>query len=516
MLIADLNRELHSLSPDRLQGLKALIEEKLKSKGTRVTIPSSANELIGAISKYWDCLNFEFARLVVQYLSKEDLQTRLQSYKDDLRKKAELLLTHCRQNRIDPIAPPGCISMKIKMGVDPYSFSLHRILEMKDFLVHQTGMNGALFSGWSKGCITLHFYILGGDMETAVYQLKRHESKLRGMQVVTIEVDGVIVYQDTPSERKSSITAVSNLIYNLADAFEIDGPIAYKLLKFGSAEVAVVGKVQAILREDKIKDIPQAKTAVNHIKLVVEIAYGLLDKVDEIFSYCQSNSMTDVIQGLSYSSPNLQPIQDLMGHLGSSLARAETRYSELVSACNTAICSCSELEKFCKNMAEMSRNKKNATKRIGGRVAGAALARETAATAAGELVRGYVASAVATFVIIAGLAKTTTAAGVGTAVMTHHNASEYQKTEAAFRSIRSDFDALLHFAHGIKEGGAQVHTTLMNVARQVEIVYNVDWTNISLIKDSVMHLNTVCIASYGHTSKIKEYVRIRIEELQAI
>ena len=82
--MVDVNKELHSLSPNRLQGLKVLVEEKLKSKGTSITIPSSADKLISTISKYWNCLSFEFAKLVVQYLGKEMLQAQLKRYEESL------------------------------------------------------------------------------------------------------------------------------------------------------------------------------------------------------------------------------------------------------------------------------------------------------------------------------------------------------------------------------------------------------------------------------------------------
>ena len=85
ILVACVNIEVHSLSASRLQELKALFEEKLKSKGAPITIPSSADELISTISQCWDCLSFEFAQLVVRYLGKEYLQAQLKRYEENLR-----------------------------------------------------------------------------------------------------------------------------------------------------------------------------------------------------------------------------------------------------------------------------------------------------------------------------------------------------------------------------------------------------------------------------------------------
>ena len=129
-------------------------------------------------------------------------------------RKVEILLTQCREKNITPRAPPGCFSMKITVDEDPYSFSLHRILKIKDFLVHRIGMDIALFAGWSPGSIFLHFCILEDDMETAVRQLNAHELELRAMQVVAIEVGDVIVYLDVTIEKPPSIAVVSAVVGN--------------------------------------------------------------------------------------------------------------------------------------------------------------------------------------------------------------------------------------------------------------------------------------------------------------
>ena len=200
LLIAGVARELRSLSRGRLQGLKDSIEEKLKSKGAPITLPSSAEDMVGTISKYWDFLNFEFAQFVVRYLGIEELQARMRQYEKNLHKEAEILLVHCRENCITPRAPPGCHSMRITVDVDPHSYSLYRILEMKDFLVSRIRMYIALFAGWSPGSIILHFYVLEDDMETAVCLLKEHKLQLGEMQVVAIEVGDKLVYQDMVSD----------------------------------------------------------------------------------------------------------------------------------------------------------------------------------------------------------------------------------------------------------------------------------------------------------------------------
>lgn len=323
-------------------------------------------------------------------------------------------------------------------------------------------------------------------------------------------------------------------INDLAITVEVGSSVVSQLQEFAPVVVTVTQKVVVVLQvidNEGIKHEYKVRAALHDLKLVVEAAYAFLDKVDDVFYYCQCNSMSSVIQELNRPHPNLQSLHDLMDHLGNLLAQAETKYSELVAACNAAIHSCSEAETVCARMEEESRRKKKAARGVGGTAAGAALAGGTAAAAGGVVATGVAASAVAgVFTLgigaIVGLAITATAAtavgvagaaaGIGTAVATHHFASKYAKSEAAFKKIRGDFDNLLRFAFGLKEEVAQVHTVLENVAAQVDsILYSVDRKNMPLIRDSVMRLNTVCKASYSHTSRSRDCVRIKTEELRA-
>ena len=497
MLIAGVNIKVHSLSASRLQGLKALFEEKLKSKRTPIKTPSSADKLINFISQYWDCLNIEFAQLVVRYLGKKDLQTQMKRYEEKLQKKATILLTQCRQKNITPRAPPDCFSMKITVDEDPYSFSLHRILEFKDFLVHQIGMDMALFTGWGPGSIFLHFCILEDDMETAVRQLNAHKLELRAMQVVAIEVGDVIVYCDTPIERPPSMAAVSKKIDDLAAAMKTGGRIVSKVPEFGSTVSDVVGNALGFLRgvREEIKNIPQVKTALREVKSGVEIASCFLDKVVDIFYYCQSDAITAAIQGLSCLVPDLMPLRILMGLLGKSLAQAVTNYSELEVACNAAIHSCSDEEL----PAQMSRFELLHRGIFG--TAGATVATIGTTAAVAGLLTGGIGS-----LVVGGLY-----AAVGTAAL--YVATRPTKT--AFSRISGNFDSLKNVASDFRAGVTHVHATVKEIATQVSNIYGVDKGSVNLMIKSLEHLKMVCAASYDKITRSKEDVRSKTRDFPA-
>ena len=512
LLMVDVNKELHSLSPDRLQGLKVLVEEKLKSKETPITIPSSADELISTISKYWNCLSFEFVQLVVQYLGKETLQAQLKGYEESLRRKAEILLTQCREKHITPRAPPGCISMKITVDVDPYSFSLHRILEIKDFLVHRIGMDIVLFTGFLPCCIILHFCILEDDMETAVRKLNAHKLELRAMQVVTIEVGDVIVYHDALLERPPSIAAVCSKIDDLAVAMGNEGPIVSKVPEFVLAVSAGVQNARDVLKEinEEIKKSLPVKTALREVKSVVEITCGLLDKVNDVFCYCQGDAMTDAIQGLSCSPPDLKPLHNLMDHLRKLLAHLveETKYSELMGACNAAIHSCTEAEELC---ASMKSKRKFAHRAVTAGVVAGGTAAATGAVMAGGFTASVVAGAF-TFGIgfIAGMAitaVTTSAIGLGTAALARPYGIEFGEQEANFKRISENVGIVKRSSCDFKVDMTNVHATVERIETQVDNVHSVDKESAKLIIDSLNHLKMVCAASYDETTRTKDDMR---------
>ena len=192
LLAAKIDVQVLELSINRLTGLKTCIEMKLKSKDRagRQCLPSTAKELISAIHQYWDFLNFEFAQLVVQYLGDDSLQREIKIYEENVRLKVKATLDTCRNRGVQPEYPPNFVPMSVTIGVDPHSYSLHNILQMKDFLIHKIGLNIALFAGWTKGSLILHFYIMEEDLVTAERELKARFQDLQMFQVTRLEVFG--------------------------------------------------------------------------------------------------------------------------------------------------------------------------------------------------------------------------------------------------------------------------------------------------------------------------------------
>ena len=334
-------------------------------------------------------------------------------------------------------------------------------------------------------------------METAVRQLYSHKLELRAMQVVVIEVGDVIVYHDAPIERPPSMAAVGRKIDDLAVAMETGGTIVSKVPKFGSAVSDVVGNALGFLGgvREEVKNIPQVKTALREVKSGVEIASCFLDKVIDIFYYCQSDAIAAAIKGLSCLVPDLMPLRILMGLLGKSLAQAATNYSQLEVACNAAIRSCSDEEL----PAQMSRFELLQRGMVGMVGATAATIGTTAAVAG--LLTGGIGS-----LVIGGVY-----AAAGTAVLYVATRS----TKTAFSRISGNFDSLKNVASDFRAGVTHVHATVKEIATQVGNISGVDKLSVKLMIESLEHLKMVCAASYDNIARSKEDVRSKTRDLPA-
>lgn len=192
LLAAKIDEHVLELNSNRLKTLKTCIEVKLrcKDRAGQLCLPSTADELISAIHQYWDFLNFEFAQLVVRYLGDDSLQQEIKRYEENVRLKVQATLDTCRKRGVQPECPPNLVSMSVTVNVDAHSYSLHHILQMKDFLIHQIGLDIALFAGWTKGSLILHFYIMEEDVIIAERELKAHFQDLQMFQVTRLEVFG--------------------------------------------------------------------------------------------------------------------------------------------------------------------------------------------------------------------------------------------------------------------------------------------------------------------------------------
>ena len=210
-------------------------------------------------------------------------------------------------------------------------------------------------------------------------------------------------------------------------------------------------------------------------------------------------------------TPDLYLLHKLCEQLNRSLAEAESSYLEFVDACNAAIKSCDEAAQICGRKANEARGKKLTARIAGGTASAIAMGVGTvAATAALTVSTGGLGA------LALGVAAGTV--GAAAAVTTHRIASEYAKSEASFRSIRQEFDDLLRLTRDFKQGVSDVHNNLEAISTHVnDIAYwmkNGEGRSVLLIHDALGHLNEACSESHATTSRCRNRMKCKIEELK--
>lgn len=192
LLVPKIGKAIDRLERDDLVNLKRSFVQKLKDKKQLVPsdpLPDATDDLLEVFSKYWEYLSFEFAEFVVRAIDNEELRRQMEEYKTFVHQSVQVTLEECRNKSINYATPPNRETMLMKVEIDESSFSLQRILDAKGFLVHKLGLNSALFGGWSRGCVTLHFNITVEDMERiAQLRLEEYSEDLHKLDVTRVEV----------------------------------------------------------------------------------------------------------------------------------------------------------------------------------------------------------------------------------------------------------------------------------------------------------------------------------------
>lgn len=185
LLVAEVTDKVHQLEPRKRRKLRVTIEAKLKTKARQESFSDEPDELMQGISQYWNFLNFEILQLVVKCLDDRELEVQLKEYEDSVREKVTCTLVECETGKIMPIPPDKFVMLPLTLPVDARSYSLHKVLQMKDFLIHKMGIDMIYFAGWENGSIILYFYILESDMEDATLRLKDPEY----LRLLCLELD---------------------------------------------------------------------------------------------------------------------------------------------------------------------------------------------------------------------------------------------------------------------------------------------------------------------------------------
>ena len=220
-LVREIRRVIRDLGHYELREFKECVEDKLKLKdpGLNVTLPDCADDLIDKIRKYWDHLNFEFTKSVVRYLSNDKLKKKMKSYEKEVKMKVGKCLKECKTREIRPKPPPHWETMSVKLDVNPFSYSLHKIFIAKDFLVNKVGIRDAIFAGFQPGSLFLFFYIPRNAIWIAAARSPSCIEDFHKMKMVKVEVEGHISFDVATG--KASLHDCLHISYNTGNSITV-------------------------------------------------------------------------------------------------------------------------------------------------------------------------------------------------------------------------------------------------------------------------------------------------------
>ena len=325
------------------------------------------------------------------------------------------------------------------------------------------------------------------------------------------------------------IRLVGEGIANLTTVVQKGSKLITATEELGSNVVSAVDKALAVFQKVKNKEIKhsyQLKTTVwRDILSLTVLVSALFDKINNLLCYCQKRTMTTARNELGQTPPNLQPLRDLICHLKKMSKQAQDKQSELWDACNTVMVECKEAAQDCAQMEGESRNKKTATRALGGAGSAAVVGVTGASGAAvvGSVILGVafgpltlgVSTVVLPTIAVGAVGVGGLVAAVGGGIITHQIAKYFKESEASFKNLRAVFDSLLTSLRALEDEVALFQSSLENIATQLDNVeHSTEQQNIDLIYDSLECLS-VPHGSCNTVLGCRDIVERKAKELKA-
>ena len=202
-IVSELLDVLNGLQPTQFDKLLVYLRERLKPvangcfpTGEPADLPNgpiTPLDLIQLLQIRWDYLNTDLLEDIIRRVTKagSHLQSLMAKYKANVCSKVARTLKECKKKSVKPEPPPNYTIMaaEVNPGVNPLSFHLYQILQLKDLLITKFGVRSALFAGFHKGSIVLYFFI----PDEAVYSLcTKLESECVALE--ELHVTSVVVF----------------------------------------------------------------------------------------------------------------------------------------------------------------------------------------------------------------------------------------------------------------------------------------------------------------------------------
>ena len=235
--------------------------------------------------------------------------------------------------------------------------------------------------------------------------------------------------------------------------------LSQKMTRCVDNAIAKVDEIQ----HSKVKQASRVRPCFQQFRIAVENASSFVERFHDFTFYCsREDRMTKVLTAVR--GYDFEPLEELIDQLQRCLAQAVQFYWEFEEAYNNSSKNSSDKAAECKHQAIKARNKKRATRAIGGAAAAGALGGGIALS----VVVGVFTFGIGTAVGLGVTAGALGAGGVATSVVTGVIAKDFNDAEKAFRELSRIFDSLAGGAYNLYDNVLRLHTILEGIATVLE------------------------------------------------
>ena len=181
-----------------LSSLERIEKQDTKQAVSRLTSPkcSNANAIV-IMQEFIDYLDCRLLHSLVDALEDDSLMQEWVAYCQKLRNACSKSLDTCRGSLKDCTTPPNGIRVGLVTTSPPSDFQIQKILEVKQFLCTEVGLEESDFQGFACSDVTLFFAVMRARLPFLLRMFSRRRKALEDIGIAVVFVPGEFIY-DVP------------------------------------------------------------------------------------------------------------------------------------------------------------------------------------------------------------------------------------------------------------------------------------------------------------------------------
>ena len=232
----------------------------------------------------------------------------------------------------------------------------------------------------------------------------------------------------------------------------------------------VLEKYDSIIYSE-IKGQTSTKLVCENLKYACEKFYQFVDAVDDIYYYGKNEEiMKKIREGIQVN--NFSELAALIEQLQFYITNAQQAFETAMKACKNVQMDSMQAADDCKMKAQTAKTRKRTTRAIGGTLASSALVVGTAGGVAASVVAGVFTFGIGAIVGLSITAAVATVGGAGiataTGALTHHIASQFDRSEIAFREMSDALNPVCNKTSNMISELHNLETVLKSISRNTK------------------------------------------------